>query len=247
MFLAGCSDSSLSMAGFQFNVTSREQPHRLRRRTPLWLTRAVSGAIISTMQWMAREHTADLLGGVGRHWGWALGFGVLTVILGILLVVWPHISLLVAAIFFGIQLIISAIFRFVWAFTAPGEHGWARALMVIVAILSLIAGLILLRDPVMAVFLLGIVLGIYWITTGILDVMTAIGYRELPRRWLVALMGLLAIVAGIIVMANPVTSLLFLAWVLGIWLIVFGIITIVRAFMLRAGARTPFRARRAAT
>lgn len=195
--------------------------------------------MIFTMQQMARDHTADLLGGLGRHWGWALGFGVLTVITGVLLVVWPHISLLVAAIFFGIQLIISAVFRFIWAFTAPAAHGWARALMVIVAILSLIAGLIILRDPVMAVFLLGIVLGVYWITTGILDVMTAIGYSELPRRWLIVLMGLLAIVAGIIVMANPVTSLLFLAWVLGIWLIVFGLITIVRAFMLRAGSRTP--------
>ena len=186
----------------------------------------------------ARDHTDDLLGGVGRHWGWALAFGVLTVITGILLVVWPHISLLVAAIFFGIQLIISAVFRFVWAFTAPSESGWARVLMVIVAVLSVIAGVILLRDPVMAVFLLGIVLGIYWITTGILDVFTAIGYHELPRRWLIALMGGLAIVAGVIVLANPVPSLLFLAWVLGIWLIVFGLMTIVRAIMLRGATRT---------
>lgn len=179
----------------------------------------------------------ELLGVLGRHWGWALAFGVLTAVLGILLVVWPHISLLFAATFFGIQLIISAIFRFIWAFTPPETRGSARVLMVIVAILSLIAGLILLRDPVMAVILLGIVLGVYWITTGILDVFTAIGYRELPRRWLVALMGLLAIVAGIIVMASPVRSLLFLAWVLGIWLIVFGLMTIVRAFMLKAGTK----------
>lgn len=193
---------------------------------------------MATMEQTARDRTVEMLGGLGRHWGWALAFGVLTVITGILLVVWPHISLLVAAIFFGIQLIISAVFRFIWAFTAPAAHGWARVVMVIVAILSLIAGLILLRDPVMAVFLLGVVLGIYWITTGLLDIFTAVGYAELPRRWLVALMGGLAIVAGIIVLANPVTSLLFLAWVLGIWLIIFGIITAVRAIMIRGGART---------
>jgi uncharacterized membrane protein HdeD (DUF308 family) len=190
------------------------------------------------MDQMARDRTVDRLGAVGRHWGWALAFGVLTVITGILLVVWPHLSLVVAAIFFGIQLIISAVFRFIWAFTAPSEHGWARVLMVIVAILSLIAGLIILRDPVMAVFLLGIVLGVYWITSGLLDIFTAIGYSQLPRRWLIVLLGLLAVVAGVIVMASPVTSLLFLAWVLGIWLIVFGLGSIVRAFMLRAGARS---------
>ena len=184
----------------------------------------------------AREETPDLLGVVGRHWGWALAFGVLTVITGILLVVWPHISILVAAIFFGIQLIISAIYRFVWAFTAPAAHGWARVLMVIVAILSLIAGLFILRDPVLGILVLAIVLSIYWITTGVIDVLVAIGYHEMPRRWLVALTGLLGIIAGLVVIANPVFSLLFLAWVLGIWLILFGIITIVRAFMLRSGA-----------
>lgn len=193
------------------------------------------------MEQAAGNRTANLLGVLGRHWGWALAFGVLTIIIGVLLVVWPHLSLLVAAIFFGVQLIISAVFRFVWAFTAPDTQGWARGLMVIVAILSLIAGLLLLRDPVMAVVLLGIVLGIYWITTGIVDVLTAIGYAELPRRWLVALMGGLGIVAGIIVMVNPVTSLLFLAWVLGIWLVVFGLITIVRAFGLRGSARAASR------
>lgn len=176
-----------------------------------------------------------LLGGLGRHWGWALAFGVLTIITGVLLVVWPHLSLVVAAVFFGIQLIISAVFRFVGAFTAPSaaESVWARFLMIIVAILSLIAGLFLLRDPISGVVVIGVVLGIYWIVTGLVDLMVAIGHRELPRRWLVALIGLLGIVAGLIVFVTPVASLLFLAWVLGIWLIVFGVITVVRAFMLR--------------
>lgn len=187
----------------------------------------------------AHNDPGDLLGIVGRHWGWALAFGVLTVIAGILLVVWPHISLLIASIFFGIQLIISAIFRFVGAFAAPDTSGWVRVLMVIIAILSLIAGLFILRDPRLGIVVLAIVLSIYWIATGIVDVMMAIGYHELPRRWLVALTGALGIVAGLIVFANPVWSLVFLAWVLGIWLIVYGAITVVRAFMIRGAATSP--------
>lgn len=188
------------------------------------------------MERTGKVETADLLGVVGRHWGWALAFGVLTVITGILLWVWPHISLLVAAIFFGVQLVISAIFRFVWAFTAPETHGWARVLMVIVAILSLLAGLFILRDPVLGIVVLGLVLSIYWITTGIMDLLMSITYRELPRRWLIALTGLLGIVAGVIVIANPVFTLLFLARVLGIWLIIFGVITVIRAVMIRGAA-----------
>ncbi len=192
--------------------------------------------MISAMAQNARDDTSDLLGVVGRHWGWALAFGLLTVIAGILLVVWPHISLLIAAIFFGIQLIITAIFRFVAAFAAPDAGGWVRVLMVIIAVLSLIAGLFILRDPHLGILVLALVLSIYWIATGLLDVFMAIANNELPRRWLVALTGALGIVAGLVVFANPVFSLVFLAWVLGIWLIVYGVITVIRAFMIRGAA-----------
>lgn len=85
-----------------------------------------------------------------------------------------------------------------WGFTAPEVEGWARVLILIVAILSLIAGLYLLRHPVLGVLLLGILLGIFWITAGILDLMLAISYQGLPRRWLTALAGGLGIVAGIL-------------------------------------------------
>lgn len=200
------------------------------------LTDALPGGIIPVMAQTAQDDPTDILGVIGRHWGWALAFGVLTVIAGILLVAWPHISLLIAAVFFGIQLLITAIFRFVGAFAAPDASGWVRVLMVIVAILSLIAGLFILRDPHLGILVLALVLSIYWIATGIVDVFMAIGNRELQRRWLVALTGALGIAAGLVVFANPVWSLVFLAWVLGIWLIVYGILTVVRAFMIRGAA-----------
>jgi uncharacterized membrane protein HdeD (DUF308 family) len=200
------------------------------------LTRVLAGVIIPEMAQSARNEPDVLLGIVGRHWGWALAFGILTVIAGILLVVWPNKSVLIAAIFLGIWLIISAVFRFVGAFGPSDTSGWVRVLMVIVAVLSVIAGLFILRDPGLGVVVLALVLSIYWIATGVIDVMMSIGNRELPRRWLVALTGVLGILAGLVIFANPVWSLVFLAWVLGIWLIVYGIITVVRAFMLRSAA-----------
>ena len=43
---------------------------------------------------------------IGRHWWWGLAFGVITVAAGICALVWPGITLLAAAVIFGVQLII---------------------------------------------------------------------------------------------------------------------------------------------
>jgi protein-S-isoprenylcysteine O-methyltransferase Ste14 len=48
---------------------------------------------------------------IGRHGGWFLAFGILTVAMGIAAVVWPAITLLAAAIVFGVQLIFAGIYR----------------------------------------------------------------------------------------------------------------------------------------
>ena len=60
---------------------------------------------------MATDVGADPLGigRIGRHWGLLRVFGVITVALGICAAVWPGITLLAAAIVFGVQLIVAGL------------------------------------------------------------------------------------------------------------------------------------------
>ena len=67
------------------------------------------------MTWPARE-PADMLARLGRHWGWVFAYGVLTLLAGIFVLAWPGVTLLALAVLFGVQLIVSGIFRFVAAF-----------------------------------------------------------------------------------------------------------------------------------
>jgi uncharacterized membrane protein HdeD (DUF308 family) len=48
-----------------------------------------------------------------------------------------------------------------------------------------------------------------------------------------ALTAILSLVAGIIVLVNPSVSMTVIAWVLGGFLLVLGVLTIVQAFLLR--------------
>lgn len=82
---------------------------------------------------------------------------------------------------------------------------------------------------------LALVLGFYWIVHGITELFVAIGHAELPSRWLI-LSGVLSVAAGVIVVVAPGISLFALAIVLGVWLIVFGAITLVRALQIWSAA-----------
>jgi uncharacterized membrane protein HdeD (DUF308 family) len=73
-----------------------------------------------------RTDAADLLAGVGRHWGWVLVFGSITLLAGLLTLVWPGRTIVVLAVLFGIQLVVAGSFRFVAAFATDEERGGVR-------------------------------------------------------------------------------------------------------------------------
>lgn len=88
---------------------------------------------------------ADVLASIGRHWGWIMAFGVLTLLAGVAVLAWPGRTLVVIAVLFGVQLIVTGIFRFVAAFAADDLTGGTRVLLAVLGVLSLIIGLYAVR------------------------------------------------------------------------------------------------------
>jgi len=181
-----------------------------------------------------REDPADLMARVGRHWGWVLAFGVITVLIGIAALVWPGRTLVVVAVLFGIQLIVMGIFRFVGAFASDDRTGGTRVLLALLGVLSLIIGLYALRHILITLLALALLLGIFWVVSGAVELFTALSHREMRSRGWTAVMGIFSIVAGIVVLGYPGISLLALAVVLSVWLVVFGIMQITLAFRIRS-------------
>jgi uncharacterized membrane protein HdeD (DUF308 family) len=177
---------------------------------------------------------ADILAGVGRHWGWVLTFGIVTVLAGLFTLVWPGRTIVVVAVLFGIQLVVAGIFRFVAAFASDDESGGTRVLLALLGVLSFIVGLYALRHILITVAALALLLGIFWIVNGAVETFTALSHRGMQGRGWTIFMGLLSVVAGVVVLVYPAISLATLAIVLGFWLLVYGIMEIVLAFRLRS-------------
>jgi uncharacterized membrane protein HdeD (DUF308 family) len=175
---------------------------------------------------------SDMLGRVGKHWGWALFFGIVTVVAGIATLVWPDKTLVVIAVIFGFQLVVTGIFRFVSAF-AFDMSGGSRVLMALLGALSLIIGLYALRHVLISVLALAVLLGIYWVVSGVTEVFSALSHKEMDARGWTILMGCLSVAAGLIILLYPGISLLVLATIVGVWLLIFGVGEIILAFQLR--------------
>ena len=181
-----------------------------------------------------RTDAADVLAGVGRHWGWVLGFGIVTLLAGLLTLVWPGRTIVVIAVLFGAQLVVAGIFRFVAALASDDETGATRVLLALLGVLSFIVGLYALRHVLLTIAALALLLGIFWIVNGTVEMFAALSHLGMQGRGWTIFMGLLSVLAGVVVLVYPGISLATLAVVLGFWLLVFGIMEIVLAFRLRS-------------
>jgi uncharacterized membrane protein HdeD (DUF308 family) len=181
-----------------------------------------------------RGDPADMVARVGRHWGWVLAFGIITVLIGIAALVWPGRTLVVVAVLFGIQLIVMGIFRFAAALASDDLTGGTRVLLALLGVLSLIIGLYAVRHILITLLALALLLGIFWIVSGAVELFTAVSRREMPHRGWNALMGIISVLAGIVLLVYPGISLVVLAVVVSVWLLIFGVMQIMLAFRIRS-------------
>ncbi|WP_194408629.1 HdeD family acid-resistance protein [Microbacterium cremeum] len=165
----------------------------------------------------------------------ALGVGgVLAVIVGILILVWPGKTAAVVAAIIAIYAIAAGLVYAGLGIFSKTKGGWARVGHILLGILFIIAGVVALFNLTattawLAVFI-GILVGIMWIVEGIVALST-LGDAA-SKGWSI-FFAILSIVAGIVVLFSPVWGTIVLWWLLGISLIVLGIINIVRAFTFK--------------
>jgi uncharacterized membrane protein HdeD (DUF308 family) len=181
----------------------------------------------------SRPATAMAIGRLGQHWGWMLAFGILTIAAGICALVWPSITLLAAAIVFGVQLIVAGIYRLVAAFSSSESTG-TRVMLALLGVLSLIIGLYAVRHVLLTIVALALLLGIFWVANGVIELFNAFSSRETTGRGWVVAMGIVSIVAGVLLLAIPGLSLVVMVFLIGAWLIFFGVMQTSVALQLRS-------------
>ena len=167
---------------------------------------------------------------VAGTWLATLFLGVLTLILGIIVSFHPTGSLNVLAVLLGVLMIFSGIFHLIRVFDPEESH---RVWLGIAGLLFIVIGVVLIRHLHLTLAIIGLVIGITWIVQGLAALIGGIsgGAREGRAWWII--FGAVSVIAGIVVVSTPTSSLNVLAVLLGIWFIIMGIFEIIGGFILR--------------
>ena len=137
----------------------------------------------------------DVLRLVGKSWGWVLFFGIVTLILGALVVARPKDTIYAFAILLGIWLFVAGLFRIVLAIADHEDSSGTRWLMAVLGLLSVIIGILFLRHTEETVTTLAFLIGLFWVVGGIIEFFTAYSdYGSPARAWRIAMGVLLSLI-----------------------------------------------------
>jgi uncharacterized membrane protein HdeD (DUF308 family) len=170
-------------------------------------------------------------------WKSTLVSGILALALGVLVLVLPGDSIVIAAVLFGIYLLITGAAQVVFAFSLHVSAG-GRVLLFISGAASLVLAVLCFRHfgEGYAILLLAIWIGVGFIFRGVATSISAISDPHLPGRGWQIFLGAISLLAGIVMIGSPFESLAILTLIVGIWLIVIGVFEIVSSFGIRSAS-----------
>jgi uncharacterized membrane protein HdeD (DUF308 family) len=157
--------------------------------------------------------------------------GVISLVAGILAIVWPDVTLLALALIAGINLTVLS--AFLIGETLADDEAQDKTLRVVLGVLGVIAGLIVMRRPGETLLVLIVAVGIWLVLDGIVDIVRAF-LRGEQQRFLRVLSGLIDVILGIVILSWPKLGLGTLAVLVGIGFVVRGIMLMVGAWRLRS-------------
>jgi uncharacterized membrane protein HdeD (DUF308 family) len=160
-----------------------------------------------------------------------LAAGVLTIIVGVVALLYPGPTLLAVGILFGAYLTVWGTMTLIRSVSDSDVDTILRVLGVILGLLTALAGLILLVRPGQSVLTAALVLGFWWTLVGIMQLVRGIVVAE-GRVWNL-LWGVVAIAAGVIILAQPRIGLATLVLIVGVGLIFQGALEIAAGMELR--------------
>lgn len=147
---------------------------------------------------------------------------IINVLFGLLILLFPGLTLTVLAIAFAINLLIIGLFMiFEPAFDSTNKHA---IMTVLLGILSVSVGVYVISRPMAGIIILSILLAAWALLFGITDLFLGFKLTEakIQGSWLFTVIGVLSIMFAIYLAFNPLEGSMALVWVVGIYALAMG-------------------------
>jgi uncharacterized membrane protein HdeD (DUF308 family) len=164
------------------------------------------------------------------RYGWLLVLrGVAAVVFGVLAVVWPGLTVLALALLFGAYALVDGIGMIIGSFRRSGPRQ-QRIAHLIAGLFGMAVGVLTLVWPGITALVLVVMVGVWAIAIGALDLW---GGTRRGGHWLLAVIGALSVIAGVLILLRPDVGALAIAQVIGVYAIIAGALTLAEGWRLR--------------
>lgn len=168
-----------------------------------------------------------------RNWWLVVVRGVLAILFGVAALFWPGLTWLVLVLMFGVYAVVDGAFA-IWSGVIRSKYSSRWWVFLLEGIVSVAAGVIALMRPGWAAVALVIVIAVWAILTGILEIAAAIRLRrEIANEWLLGFSGFISVLLGILLFFQPVTGGLVVTLMIGAYALIFGVLLVALGFRLR--------------
>jgi uncharacterized membrane protein HdeD (DUF308 family) len=170
---------------------------------------------------------------ITRNWWLVALRGALAVIFGVLAFAWPGLTFEVLVLLFGAYAFIDGVVVLTFGLMAAGDQQrwWP---LVLGGIVGIATGVLTFVQPAAMALALVYVIGAWAILTGGLEIVGAIRLRNvINNEWLMGFSGVLSIVFGVLVLAQPGAGAVALVYLVGFYAVLAGITQIALGFRLR--------------
>lgn len=170
---------------------------------------------------------------------WALALrGILAILLGLAAFILPGITLAILIALFGAYALIDGVLAIV-AGVRAAEHHERYASLLWRGLCGIAAGLVAFLAPALTAVVLTLLIGVWAVITGALEIVAAVHLRRTHGEWLLVLNGALSILFGLLLFVLPALGILTLVWLIGWYAIFFGILMLTLALRLRGRRSAP--------
>jgi uncharacterized membrane protein HdeD (DUF308 family) len=172
--------------------------------------------------------TLPLLEAFARNWWVWLIRGILAVLFGIMSITMSGLTLRTLLLLYGVYALADGLMG-LWA--GGQTRSWW---LVIPGVLGIIAGFCTFIYPDITAVGLLYLIAAWAILRGIFEIITSIQlYKEIGKGWALIAGGMISVIVGVVLFANPGAGALAMVWVIAAYALFFGLMMILLAFRLR--------------
>lgn len=168
-----------------------------------------------------------------RSWWVLLLRGAAAIVFGVLTWMQPAASAAALVLIFGAYVFVDGVLGVYSAIKSRNEsrHWW---MVLLWGLTGVVFGVLTVINPAITALVLTIYIGVWALITGVVEIVAALRLRkEIEGEWLLVLGGLISVLFGAFVLAQPGAGMMAMLWVIATYAVIFGVLMVLLAFKVK--------------